>query len=53
VAVPAGFRENGLPFGVTLIGAAWTGKLSAIAQQFLGEVEREATSLRKSRIAAI
>ena len=24
VAVPAGFRENGLPFGVTLIGPAWT-----------------------------
>src|SRR6476620_11392641 len=24
VAVPAVFRENGLPFGVTLIGPAWT-----------------------------
>jgi allophanate hydrolase len=24
VAVPAGFRENGLPFGITLIGPAWT-----------------------------
>jgi allophanate hydrolase len=24
VAVPAGFRANGLPFGVTLIGPAWT-----------------------------
>ncbi len=24
VAVPAGFRENGLPFGVSLIGPAWT-----------------------------
>jgi allophanate hydrolase len=24
VAVPAGLRENGLPFGVTLIGPAWT-----------------------------
>jgi hypothetical protein len=28
-----------------MIGAAWTGKLSPIAQQFLEEVEREATSL--------
>lgn len=24
VAVPAGFRENGLPFGITLIGPAWS-----------------------------
>ncbi|MCU1258637.1 MAG: Amidase [Bryobacterales bacterium] len=24
VAVPAGFRSNGLPFGVSLIGRAWT-----------------------------
>ncbi len=24
VAVPAGFRPNGLPFGVTLVGPAWT-----------------------------
>jgi allophanate hydrolase len=24
VAVPSGFRSDGLPFGVTLIGAAWT-----------------------------
>jgi hypothetical protein len=31
-----------------MIGAAWTGKLSAIAQQFLAEIEREATSLRKA-----
>ncbi|MEJ0036378.1 MAG: allophanate hydrolase [Gammaproteobacteria bacterium] len=24
VAVPAGFRDDGLPFGITLIGRAWT-----------------------------
>jgi hypothetical protein len=36
-----------------MIGAAWAGKLSAIAQQFLTEVEREATSLRKKPVVAI
>jgi len=40
-------------FPKVMIGAAWTGNLSAIAQQFLAEVEREATSLEKSRIATI
>jgi hypothetical protein len=35
-------------FPKVMIGAAWTVKLSPIAQQFLEEVEREATSLRKS-----
>jgi allophanate hydrolase len=38
IAVPAGFRKDGLPFGVTLIGPAWTDtKLTRIAAQFLGE----------------
>jgi hypothetical protein len=31
-----------------MTGAARTGKLSPIAQQFLEELEREATSLRKN-----
>jgi DNA-binding transcriptional LysR family regulator len=51
---PKGIRALKLPnFPKVMIGAAWTGKLSAIAQQFLAEVEHEATSLRKSRVATI
>jgi len=51
---PKGIRALKLPnFPRVIIGAAWTGKLSTIAQQFLTEVEREATSLRKSRVATI
>jgi allophanate hydrolase len=35
VAVPAGFRQNGLPFGVTLIGPAWTDSaLLTLADRF-------------------
>ena len=51
---PKGIRALKLPdFPKVMIGATWTGKLSAIAQQFLAEVEHEATSLRKSRVATI
>jgi DNA-binding transcriptional LysR family regulator len=47
---PNGIRVLKLPnFSKVMIGLAWTRKLSAIAQQFLAEVEREATSLRKTR----
>ena len=47
-----GIRALRLPtFPKVMIGAAWTGKLSLIAHQFLEEVEREATSLRKGRSA--
>jgi DNA-binding transcriptional LysR family regulator len=46
---PKGIRVLQLPtFPKVMIGAAWTGKLSPIAQRFLDEVEREATSLRKN-----
>jgi allophanate hydrolase len=35
VAVPAGFREDGLPFGITLIGRAWTDEaLLRLADRF-------------------
>ena len=35
VAVPAGFREDGLPFGITLIGHAWTDEaLLRLADRF-------------------
>lgn len=38
IAVPAGFRADGLPFGVTFIGPAWTeAKLTRLAARFLGE----------------
>ena len=38
VAVPAGFRDNGLPFGISLIGRAWTDEaLLRLAGRFRGE----------------
>ena len=49
---PKGIRALKLAtFPRVLIGATWTEKLSSIAQHFLEEVEREATSLRKSATA--
>ncbi|RFA30949.1 allophanate hydrolase [Alkalilimnicola ehrlichii] len=36
LAIPAGFRDDGLPFGVTLIGGAWKDReLQAVAGQWL------------------
>jgi len=32
-----------------IIGVAWSGKLSPIAQQFLAEVEIEATVVKRSK----
>ncbi len=38
VAVPAGFRANGLPFGISLIGRAFSDEaLLGLAQVYLGE----------------
>ena len=38
VAVPAGFRSNGLPFGISFIGRAFTDEgLLALANQYLGD----------------
>jgi allophanate hydrolase len=38
VAVPAGFRADGLPFGVTFLGPAWTEeRLLRCAGEFLGQ----------------
>jgi allophanate hydrolase len=35
VAVPAGFREDGLPFGITILGQAWTDEaLLRLADRF-------------------
>jgi allophanate hydrolase len=40
VAIPAGFRPNGLPFGISLIGPAFTDEaLLALADRFLGPRE--------------
>lgn len=40
VAVPAGFRPNGLPFGVTLIGPAFTDSgLAVLADRLHGKAE--------------
>ncbi len=46
---PPGVRVIPLPdFPSVVIGAAWAGKLSPIAQQFLAEVEIEATVVKRS-----
>jgi allophanate hydrolase len=35
VAVPAGFREDGMPFGITLVGSAWSdAQLLQLADRF-------------------
>jgi DNA-binding transcriptional LysR family regulator len=46
---PRGLRVIPLPgFPPVVVGAAWTGKLSPIAQQFLAEVEIEASAVKRS-----
>jgi allophanate hydrolase len=38
ITVPAGFRPDGIPFGITLIGPAFSDRaLAALAARFLGE----------------
>ena len=45
LAVPAGFRSDGLPFGVSLIGPAFSDEsLLALAARYLGESPSEITS---------
>ena len=40
ITVPAGFRSDGLPFGITLIGPAFSDRaLAALGARFLGEPE--------------
>jgi DNA-binding transcriptional LysR family regulator len=47
---PPGVRVIPLPgFPPVIVGIAWAGKLSPIAQQFLAEVEIEATVVKRSR----
>ena len=46
---PPGVRVISLPsFPPVVVGAAWAGKLSPIAQQFLAEVEIEASIVKRS-----
>jgi DNA-binding transcriptional LysR family regulator len=46
---PRGVRVIPLPgFPPVIVGAAWAGKLSPIAQQFLAEVEIEASAVKRS-----
>jgi DNA-binding transcriptional LysR family regulator len=46
---PSGVRVISLPsFPPVVVGAAWAGKLSPIAQQFLAEVEIEASVVKRS-----
>ena len=41
LAIPAGFRPDGLPFGITLFGPAWSdSRLAALSESFLGTAER-------------
>jgi allophanate hydrolase len=51
LAIPAGFRPDGLPFGVTLIGRADAERaLSALGRRFLGEPEAASTPAPSGRI---
>ena len=46
--VPVGLRAIPLPnFPPVVVGAAWVGKLSPIARQFLAELETEATAVKQ------
>ena len=50
LAVPAGFRDDGLPFGVTLISGAWKDReLQALASQWLNAHQTPLGALDKLR----
>ena len=50
VAVPAGFTREGLPFGVTLVGAALTDKsLAALRRRASSRAAGDARQHRRSR----
>src|SRR5437667_6518602 len=47
---PPGLRVIPLPgFPPVVVGAAWAGKLSRIAQQFLAEVENETSAVNRTK----
>ena len=55
ITVPAGFRSDGLPFGITLIGPAFSDRaLAALGARFLGEsdIAVPATTVRVAVVGA-
>jgi allophanate hydrolase len=55
ITVPAGFRPDGLPFGITLIGPAFSDRaLAALGARFLGEapIEVPADAVRVAVVGA-
>lgn len=55
ITVPAGFRPDGLPFGITMIGPAFSDRaLAALGARFLGEapVAVSASSVRVAVVGA-
>ena len=55
ITVPAGFRPDGLPFGITLIGPAFSDRaLAALGARFLGEapIAVAATAVRVAVVGA-
>lgn len=54
LTVPAGFRADGLPFGITLIGPAWSDRrLGALAARFRGETLGPARGTGTVRVAVV
>lgn len=54
LTVPAGFRDDGLPFGVTLVGPAWSdGALSALGMRFRGEESAARPGKGMVRVAVV
>jgi allophanate hydrolase len=55
LTVPAGFRQDGLPFGITLIGPAFSDRaLASIAARFLGEPAiAEGATAGRVRVAVV
>jgi allophanate hydrolase len=55
ITVPAGFRPDGLPFGITLIGPAFSDRaLAALGARFLGEapIATPASTIRVAVVGA-
>jgi len=54
LTVPAGFRADGLPFGITLIGPAWSDRrLCALASRFRGENPCRGNGTGTVRVAVV
>jgi allophanate hydrolase len=54
IAVPAGKRNTGLPFGITFVGAAWSDHvLLALAATFTGAALPEPAAVHDVRIAVV